>query len=462
MTELKSTKIALVTGIVSLVLSFTMLLGTTYAWLIDSVSSADNRILAGNLDVDLLMYKADKESYVSISETNGDIFAEANGGDDVNWEPDKTEIVYLAVENIGELALKYSIKLNISGKLAGVLDYAVLEDVKADDISSENWAEIKNNQKAKTGKLKEGLISVVSNGKLKQKDDKDYFAVSVHMPDNAANNFQGNSIVADLTLVATQSAYEEDSFGKNYDKKAEYTENEAVKKSASEMNVVTIGTIEEFKEFTQAVNSDDTFKEANVANNPDVYVKLTDNIDLSEYPDFAGIGDGKDNSFDGVFDGCGHIIKNRTADNSETQLALFASTNGAEVKNLTIDNFNLGTDTDKGNDCAFLIGSITGGDVLIDNITVKNSTITAQGPIGVIVGTMSEGRLTITNCNIKYITIKNAEEYKDAVGILLGSVNPENDNDEISFKESENKFTDVKWFNADKEQKTIPVYNYTK
>ena len=47
----KTTKRALLASIVSLVLCFSMLLGTTYAWFTDSASSVNNVIKSGNLDV---------------------------------------------------------------------------------------------------------------------------------------------------------------------------------------------------------------------------------------------------------------------------------------------------------------------------------------------------------------------------------------------------------------------------
>ena len=49
----KRTKRALVSSALALLLCFTMLLGTTYAWFTDSVSTVNNKIVAGNLDIEL-------------------------------------------------------------------------------------------------------------------------------------------------------------------------------------------------------------------------------------------------------------------------------------------------------------------------------------------------------------------------------------------------------------------------
>ena len=453
MAKFKATKAAFVGSFISLLLSCAMLLGTTYAWLTDSVSSSDNRISSGSLDIDLLIYKSGK--YVSIADGGRDIFSETNGGKTVDWEPDKTEIIYLAVENIGSLALEYNIKLNVTGNLAGALEYAILDNEKADEPTVVSWLAIKNNKKALNGKLNEATIPVVK-GELNKEKSINYFAIAVHMPDNASDKYQDETIAGSLNLSAKQSSYEKDSYGNTYDKGPEGTYN------ASKMTVVTIDTLRDFKRFTKAVNTDGTYENVKVANNPSVYVKLMDNIDLSKYTKFAGIGDGEENSFDGVFDGGDHTIENWTAENTETTLALFRTTNGAEIKNLTIDKFTLGFETTKGSDYGVLVGSINGGNVLINKVTVKNSTLAGQKTIGVIVGKMNEGHLKITNCNVQHITIRNAEGYIDVVGVLLGNGYSENDLDKRSFEESENVINNIKWFNADTEQINVPAYNYEK
>ena len=62
-----STKRALITSVVALFLCFTMLLGTTYAWFTDSVSSANNIIKAGNLDIELEIGRASCRERVCLS-----------------------------------------------------------------------------------------------------------------------------------------------------------------------------------------------------------------------------------------------------------------------------------------------------------------------------------------------------------------------------------------------------------
>ena len=53
MTKAKTTKRALLSSVLALFLCFAMLIGTTFAWFTDSVTSANNIITSGNLDIEL-------------------------------------------------------------------------------------------------------------------------------------------------------------------------------------------------------------------------------------------------------------------------------------------------------------------------------------------------------------------------------------------------------------------------
>jgi len=449
MTELKSLKIALITSLVSLILSCAMLVGTTYAWFVDSVSTSDNRILTGSLSIDILMDKSGNGTYTSIADGSGDIFAEANGGKAVGWEPDKTQIVYLGIKNTGDLALQYSLLFDIEGSLAGALQYAILDGAKAKTTKSGDWSAIAG-AADKTGQLKAGQIPIIQNGELKKNNQTHYFAIAVHMADNVLNTYQGSSITVDLSLVSAQTAHEEDTFGKDYDKDADKA-----------VTIVTIDSLADFKKFTKAVNTGETYKDAEVANNTDAYVKLTADIDLKTYTDFYGIGDGE-YSFDGTFNGNGHTIKNWSAENVDTPLALFNTSKGAQIKNLTIEKFKLGEITTKGTDYGVLIGRIDGGKVVIDKVTVKDCEVTCKEAIGALVGTMTEGHLTVTECKVMDVTLKNHKDYDKVAGVLLGNGYSKKNLADSGFEESDNTIKNVEWFCGDYEETEVPEYNYKK
>ena len=106
----KSTKRALLLSIVTVLVCCAMLAGTTFAWFTDSVSSQNNKIVSGNLDVELYQVQDGAETPVT-EETN--LFADAL------WEPGYTEVIYLKVKNIGALALKYQLSVQVADKVIG-------------------------------------------------------------------------------------------------------------------------------------------------------------------------------------------------------------------------------------------------------------------------------------------------------------------------------------------------------
>lgn len=233
MTSSKNTKRALLASVLSVVLCCAMLVGSTFAWFTDSVTNTDNRIVAGNLDIDLLMDKQDGSGYVSIADSEGDIFDEAEIAQNSNktlWEPGKTQIVYLGVQNKGSLALKYNILLDVTDNgLAGALEYAVLDGAQASDLAGvTDWEALKAMEGAQTGDIAAGRTIAAPNGCLDEiangtKDETDYFALAVHMKEDAGNEYQGKDITIDVTVVATQATAEEDGFGNDqYDKDATY------------------------------------------------------------------------------------------------------------------------------------------------------------------------------------------------------------------------------------------------
>ena len=223
MTSIKNTKRALLASVLSVALCCAMLIGSTFAWFTDSVTNTGNRIQAGNLEIDLLMDKEGTGNYTSIAGGKGDIFGEAGMAQNSNetlWEPGKTQIVYLGVQNRGNLALKYNILLDVTDNgLAGALEYAVLDGAKAEDLAGvKDWETLKAMEGAQTGDIAAGRTTAAPNGCLDEivngmEDETDYFALAVHMKKDAGNEYQGKDITIDVTVVATQATAEEDGFG---------------------------------------------------------------------------------------------------------------------------------------------------------------------------------------------------------------------------------------------------------
>ena len=196
MTNSKSTKRALITSALAILMCVAMLIGTTFAWFTDTASTAVNKIQAGNLDVALEMQE--NGNWVSAEGKTLQFKTADNRTTDILWEPGcRYELPALRVVNEGNLALKYKIQITgIQGdaKLNEVIDWTI------------NDAPIN---------LTEGHLTANAEG--------DSFTIKGVMQTTAGNEYQGLSIdgIA-ITVFATQDTVENDSFDNTYDKDAEY------------------------------------------------------------------------------------------------------------------------------------------------------------------------------------------------------------------------------------------------
>ena len=139
MTNSKSTKRALVSSALAILMCVAMLIGTTFAWFTDTASTGVNKIQAGNLDIELQMKDNDDNWVNAEGKTlpflvNGKIPAE---GTQILWEPGCTYYVpEVRVVNKGNLAVKFEYVnelLGVTGKLAEVLELVFKTPVDAND-----------------------------------------------------------------------------------------------------------------------------------------------------------------------------------------------------------------------------------------------------------------------------------------------------------------------------------------
>lgn len=222
MTNKKTTKRALVMSLVSLFLCFTMLLGTTYAWFTDSVTSAGNKIMAGTLDIQLFMHT--ETGAVEITDESAPIFGPGslaqNNAAETLWEPGKTQVVYFSIKNNGSLDLKYKVDLIVTAiekNLHEALVYTITPDAQYGSINADNWdaAGVKQVVSGINAQTQEEGVALKSG-------HEHFFALSVHMIEEAGNQYQNGSITFDMVVLASQLASEADSFGNDYDVKAEF------------------------------------------------------------------------------------------------------------------------------------------------------------------------------------------------------------------------------------------------
>ena len=229
--KLKSKKSALLLSFTSLLLCFAMLVGSTFAWFTDTASTGVNKIVAGNLDVELLMYNGTE--YANISKNPAPIFGSStstvaqNDNLDTLWEPSKTQVAYLAIKNEGNLDLKYQVALNVTNPADGkdlyqVMQYAIAPDAKGTDSVLPNWTA--GNSVTPGTQIVSGTNTTNADpaGVKLLHGETHYFALLVHMDENAGNKYQNGKVEFDLTVYAAQLNSENDSFGPDYDENAPF------------------------------------------------------------------------------------------------------------------------------------------------------------------------------------------------------------------------------------------------
>ena len=216
----KSTKRALMSSVVALVLCFAMLLGTTYAWFTDSAVSTGNKIVSGTLDIELQQWKTpDGETepkYVNIGDDKTPIFS-----DTILWEPGMTQVAYLRIENKGNLDLKYKVAINTSivdpdnfdVNVLEAMEYAIIPDAVAGDVDSWDYVGVDVVLGSNDTQATDVLLGAGKNH---------CFALAVHMKEDAGNEFMNAQIAFDILVLAGQVASESDSFNNQYDASATY------------------------------------------------------------------------------------------------------------------------------------------------------------------------------------------------------------------------------------------------
>ena len=250
---MKSTKKSLIASALSLVLCVSMLLGTTYAWFTDSVTSGKNRIVAGNLDVELKHYTISAASATAV-QGETDLF-------DVDlWEPGKVAFENFVISNEGTLAFKYNMAMAVADfnelnghNLLEVLKVAIIDngafgdrnedgeinrddvtgltfDKSLSDFTDTGWLAPKGNTAGDPSSKTFGVVI--------------YWEPTDHDNDYNANNGQvtsdGDPLFVELgvNVIATQKDYEKDSFDEKYDLQA------PLNSLASIINVEAKGNIE--------------------------------------------------------------------------------------------------------------------------------------------------------------------------------------------------------------------------
>ncbi len=222
----KNTKRALLTSVLAMAVCLAMLVGSTFAWFTDTATTGVNKIVSGNLKVDIVS----KEG----TSLQGKIlnFVKADNVDEkILWEPGCTYVTEpFKVVNKGSLALKYKLVIN------GLDGDSELLDVISFDIV---------NDLAKEGaavKLDEFVGHIPANAA--DTDEQGYVMLRGKMDTAAGNDYQNKTLAGvSITVVATQDTVESDSFDDQYDKDATYPEYSVADKTALKEAITAGGVV---------------------------------------------------------------------------------------------------------------------------------------------------------------------------------------------------------------------------
>ena len=243
MTNSKSTKRALLTSVLALLMCVTMLIGATFAWFTDTASTGVNKVQAGNLDLEVQYRTTAGDDWKTLDNAT-DLF----GAEGTLFEPGHTRVVELKIKNAGNLALKYKIGMNVISETAGTNKdgnpYKLSDYLKVATTSIQQY-----NPTDQISSLMERLIfqkgdfgmwtarnfanfelEYTSNGNVHalQPGAAQILGIKVYMPETVGN--EANAILTEkaasinfgLNVVATQYTVESDSYGTQYDKDATY------------------------------------------------------------------------------------------------------------------------------------------------------------------------------------------------------------------------------------------------
>ena len=214
---MKKTQQQVVCSLLALVMTISALIGTTFAWFTDMVSSDGNIITSGNLDAE--MHWSDE-----LLAADSDEWQDANGTPVFNynnWEPGYTEVRYVKVSNAGSLNFRWKLTIEADGEvtdLSDVINVYYVNPVTA-ELTKDALAAL-----TPTGTLTDILDNKTSiEGRQLTPGSSQILAIAFHMDELAGNDYQKKALCEggfSLKLLATQDIGESDSYGDDYDSNA--------------------------------------------------------------------------------------------------------------------------------------------------------------------------------------------------------------------------------------------------
>ena len=387
MAKTRSTKRALLLSALSLLMCVSMLIGSTFAWFTDEVTSSGNIIKSGTLDVTMEWKDAT---------ANGaqQPYKDASTGPIFNydlWEPGYVEAKNIKIGNAGTLALKYQLSIEAIGEvsiLADVIDVYYAEGEYT--LASRDMSEL-----TRLGTLNEVLaaISTTASGDLLE-GESDTVTLALKMQESANNDYQGLSIGSEFAvkLMATQLTAESDSFNNQYDYAAgtAFVGGKGTADAPYLINEASqLMSISDYDEYT--------------------YFKVADGV---ETLDMTGVGKIKLN---GSFDGNGVTMNNLTT-------ALFQSVGKSGVaQNIKISNLTANVNVTDGS--ALVKNIYNSGETTFENVTL-HGYIEGQYNMGSFYnyGTANAGDSDGADYTVNFVNTKSDATLVCTTGNAIGGM----------------------------------------
>ena len=207
MNNKRATKRALLTSVMALVMCVVMLVGTTFAWFTDTASTGVNKIVSGNLKVDIIGESSD--SHVEKLNFKKAATTDAEAGAEILWEPGCRYLTEgFRIANKGNLALKWKAQVNKGTTAANEGNFDLLDVIDFYLVTG-------------TGENQTETLLDEFTGNLKKTETSDVYYIKGVMQTTAGNDYQGLTIDGiSITVIATQDTVENDSFDNQYDKDA--------------------------------------------------------------------------------------------------------------------------------------------------------------------------------------------------------------------------------------------------
>jgi hypothetical protein len=192
--------------------------------------------MAGNLDIEMYWSKTlGNDNWINAEDENAEPVFNYD-----KWEPGYAEIRYIKIKNAGNLAFKYQLSIIPDGEVSALADVLDVYYVENGEIASR--AALK--EMTPKGTLRDAIGgkipangTILPAGKTAEKGEavgETIIAIAIKMREEAVNEYKKLSVgTCSLKLTATQYDYENDSFGSDYDKDAQWPGNVTVGNSAS-------------------------------------------------------------------------------------------------------------------------------------------------------------------------------------------------------------------------------------